>query len=331
MNSKKEALAALARWEQEQDLLERAARDNDPGLVRKLLAQGADPAQPSRLGGECALRQSLRRDALEAMMEMVKSMPFPCAEPDGSTPLMWAAHWGKSEAAQLLLDRCDPRAILPGIGSALCLASNKGPKLVEILLPASDVDQANAQGDTPLHLAAASGDAVVIKMLLDAGARCAVNARGLTPLMRAVIQSGRQEEPTKAIEALASQANTAGGKGKTPLMVAAESGAVGAIKALLSFGANPLAKTTLGKTALMFAAQMDSVQALSLLLPVSDPLAVGGRGADRGTALDFAKQRKLGRNVDLLIQAQQAARANIEARALSRASKPAPARPRARI
>lgn len=153
-----------ARWKSasygDTTLLHLAARHHQPGLVRALIALGADPNAQLRNGGSQAL-----------------------------TPLLEAVLAGDVEVINLLiktpgirLDRGDYRHLTP---LAYAVRHDRWD-LVELLAGAGasvNVQVGDFDGNTPLHLAAERGDAVRVQWLLKMGADPQmVNFRQLTPL-----------------------------------------------------------------------------------------------------------------------------------------------------
>ena len=133
----------------------RAVRDDDRAAVQQLLRQGANPN---------------------------------AREPDGTTPLGWAAVRTNGEIAGLLLKAGADANLTNELGlGPLALAVANGPlALVEQLLAAgADPNVARENGETPLMTAARLGRVDVLERLLAKGA--AVNARdqkfGQTALM----------------------------------------------------------------------------------------------------------------------------------------------------
>jgi ankyrin repeat protein len=307
-----------------QDALMLAAQNDDAVATRWLLDHGADPMERWGVSNETPLRQALRKNSLSALKEIVKNLTFPCAEPEGSTPLMWVAMFGFDEAIDVLLPVCDPKARLPGVGSALMLAAARSEKACAKLLPWSDVNAVDDLGRSALHLAAKSGSTSIVRMLLEAGAQASIDLSGNSALTYALLD----RHVDCAMELMdAAHLALPIAKGLSPLMVAARAGSIHLVEALLAVGADPLQKTTRGETALMFAAESTCNQCVALLAPVSDLLAVGRRGAARGRAQDFARRQGFGHRADFLQAAEQQMRSKLEAAALSRSTKKQPTAP----
>ncbi len=158
------------------------------------------------------------------------------AEPDGATPLHWAAYGADVEAARLLLEagavantgnRYGVRPL-----SLACIAGSPG--VVAALLDAgANPNSTLTEGETALMTAARSGNVAVVELLLDAGAH--VNA---------------QED----------------WKGQTALMWAAAEGHAAVIPALVRYGADIGARSKRGFTALLFAAREGRTGVVQTLL-----------------------------------------------------------------
>ena len=158
------------------------------------------------------------------------------AEPDGTTPLHWAAHLEQPEIARLLLQ-----------AGAVANAANR-------------------YGVRPLSLAAVGGNAEVMAALLDAGANpnTSLNA-GETALMTAA-----RAGATEAVELLLGAGANANAqetwKGQTALMWAAAEGHAHVIPALVAAGADVAARSKRGFTALLFAAREGRTDVVQTLL-----------------------------------------------------------------
>jgi|CXWL01.1.fsa_nt_gi ankyrin repeat protein len=134
-------------------------------------------------------------------------------DPEGMTPLHWAAHHGSIETVRALL--------------AAGAKSNV----------------ANRYGITPLHEAATIGNAAIVNALLKAGADSnAVYGDGETPLMIAA-RTGSPEVVKSLLERGAAVNAAEKFRGQTPLMLAANENHAAVVRMLLTAGANPNART----------------------------------------------------------------------------------------
>jgi uncharacterized protein len=214
------ALYAAVEWNTLQWVQSRPApiwRDtlDGAGLVKRLLAKGADP--------NAQLKSAPPKISLDpgATLNFGK----------GATPLMRAARTNDHEVMRLLIDGgANPHATLPDGTTVLMLASGQGlgglrgegPRIriptedgavqaVSLLLErGADVNATNTNGGTALHAAVTRGDAVV-KLLLERGAN--VNARnkaGNTPLDVALGAGGRRGAPPVVRESAAALLRAAG-------------------------------------------------------------------------------------------------------------------------
>ena len=158
---------------------------------------------------------------------------------DGSTALLWAAHWGDLDMADLLLAAgADVNAADDhGVTSLDRAAENTSLAMVEKLLAAgADANAARASGLTPLMVAARTGSLPVVDALLASGA--AVNARtgatNGTALMWAV--AGSHADVTAALLDAGAEPATSTADGFTPLLFAAANGDIPMAEALIAAG-----------------------------------------------------------------------------------------------
>ncbi len=130
-------------------------------------------------------------------------------------------------------------------------------------------DAANRYRVTPLALAAKNGNAAIIEQLVAAGVdpndpRQAVNA-GETPLMHAA-RSGRVEAVRALAQAGADLDAQEGWNGQSALMWSAAEGHVPVVEILIAAGADVHARSNTGATPLLFAARKGSLGAVRTLL-----------------------------------------------------------------
>jgi ankyrin len=188
--------------------LHAAVNRSDLGLVKALLAHGADPniritkASParrdsndfqlqSRLIGSTAYLLAAKFVEVEIMRALAAGGADPQAVmPDGTTALMLAAGNGEARARDARREEtrrqicvCDWGVIEPEsvVLDAVTLALSLG----------TDIDAVNKAGDTALHSAASMRYDAVVQFLAEKGANLSVkNKRGQTPLA-AITGGGR--------------------------------------------------------------------------------------------------------------------------------------------
>src|SRR5262245_3894213 len=180
-----------------------AAKDQDPARVRALLTQKADVNVRSE---------------------------------DGSTALLWAAHWNDVATADLLI-----RA-------------------------QADPNIANDFGMTPLSRACTNGSAALVELLLNAGAN--PNARiatAETPIMTCA--SSGNVDAVRALIARGADVNASEpSQDQNALMWAASERHANVVRLLIEAGANTQAHTKKGFTALHFAAREGDIDTVRQLL-----------------------------------------------------------------
>lgn len=179
-------------------------------------------------------------------------------DPDGMTPLHWAAHRGDGAATDLLIKA------------------------------GADVNATNRYGITPLALGCEHGEARVVRSLLRAGALPNARQRGgETPLMIAA----RTGKPG-SVEALlehGADINAQEARGQTALMWAAAEGHVEVVQILIKAGADFQKTLDGGFTALLFAIREGQSDVVDILLRAGadvnqaiQPKRRAGRGPQAG-------------------------------------------------
>ncbi len=219
-----------------------AAQKHAPADVRALLAAGADP------------------NARAA---------------DGSTPLLYAAHFGDLDSVrELLAAKGDPNLTNRyGVGPMHEAALRADVPLLRTLLDAgAKVDLALPEGETPLMLASRTSGVDAVKLLIEHGANVNVveHWQGETPLMYAAAEN--RADVAAALIAAGADVNARTRKDDlpprkpavryfveipaaalTPVMFAARSGAVAALRVLIKAGADINAKTPEGFSSVVIA------------------------------------------------------------------------------
>jgi len=152
---------------------------------------------------------------------------------DAEKRLLGAAQNGDLATVKVLCDQVDS-------------IKQKGGKPTKSL-----IDCRNRDGWTPLMLASARGHLPVVQKLIEAGADYALTETdlGYTALHLAA-WNNRPEVVTYLCGDVGCPVDPEGENWRTPLMLAANWGAVSALKALLAFGAEPSRADIRGKTAI---------------------------------------------------------------------------------
>ena len=175
----------------------------------------------------------------------------------------------------------------------ICPKNMYGPRLSTIEFP-------------PLHLAAYNADLEALRQLLTAGALPDLrDEKGYTPLLWASFRAAVADQVPviQALVAAGADPNAITSAGDSScLILAAQSGCVEAVAALVACGAN-VNRSADGVTALMVAGRQGEVEVVRLLLQLG---ANPGARAGRFTAADYARQGGHDHLGDLLDQAATA-------------------------
>lgn len=165
---------------------------------------------------------------------------------------------------QLLLRGFDANTLDPQKRSGLLIAADEvSPKVAQLLISTLgiDINRVNAKDENALMLAALRGQENMVKSLIERGAE--VNKPGWAPLHYAAT-SGHAGIVRLLLEHHAF-VDTESPNGTTPLMMAAQYGSTEALKLLLAEGAVASARNKLGKTALDFAHLGSRPDAIAIL------------------------------------------------------------------
>lgn len=169
--------------------------------------------------------------------------------------------------------------------------------VVRLLQHGADAGARNADGDTLLMMAAASGNLDVVNALLAASVEVnAVNAHGWGALAKAVhnpeLDRGFPDVAQALIDAGANiEAPIA--YGVRPLMLAAGYGEAAVVQVLLDAGADFRAENDGGRTALMMVKEKHYVDVINLLHEIEqregEPQACGSKAAPGEKVVTFHK------------------------------------------
>ncbi|XP_046563153.1 serine/threonine-protein phosphatase 6 regulatory ankyrin repeat subunit B-like isoform X2 [Haliotis rubra] len=170
-----------------------------------------------------------------------------------------------------------------------CAAKNECMECVKLLLPLSDVNAQDSNGNTALHFSSLSDEPhchEMIQALLEKGGAVEIkNKKGETPLHYAA-----WNQCTVCVKLLlpVSDVNAQDSDGNTALHFSSlsdEPHSHEVIQALLKEGANVQMQNRKGQTPLHCAARNKCMECVELLLPVSD---VNAQDTDGNTALHFS-------------------------------------------
>jgi len=221
-----------------------AARRNDTPAAQNLLRAGTDPGARAPTG-ESALQWAAHHDNAPLVRALLASGARPGANRYGVTDLQSACVHGGAETIRLLLAAgADPHAAAPGGVPPLLLAAKSGrADAVQLLLDRGVAagSSESEQGQTALMWAAAEGNVDAMQVLLHAGAEVDAQSRGG---FNALHFAARQGQLAAARLLLARSARVdvptgAAGDGPTALGLAVTNAHFELAAALLAAGANP--------------------------------------------------------------------------------------------
>lgn len=231
----------------------------EPTPATALKTKRATVADPQQTELDPLFRAALWSDA-SAFEKALEDHDDPLAVegPEG-VPLLAAAARDARKVEHLLARGADPAGVSEHGRSALHVAalSPRSLRSLELLLAAgAPVDQADAEGATPLWLAASLGNLEGAKALLRAGAsvdRRAPGRDGSTPLLPAVTRGDRAMVGL-LLEAGANWTQGADAWGSTALHEAAYTGDLDLVQTFLEQGADPNSEDEDGRSALHYVA-----------------------------------------------------------------------------
>ncbi len=196
--------------------LPEAARNQDANAVRALLTQKADVQKADGQKADVNARSS-----------------------DGSTALLWLAHWNDVDSADLLLKAGADANTANDFGmtplSQAC--TNASFEFVRLLLKSgANPNTAIATGETPLMTCAKTGNADAVRLLVEYGA--AVNAKEPAQNQTALMWAAAERHPDVVSALIAAHADLKAHskEGFTPIHFAARVGDLESVKLLLAAG-----------------------------------------------------------------------------------------------
>jgi ankyrin repeat protein len=238
------------------------------------------------------------------------------AQPDGTSPLLWAVDRTEYEVADALIaKKANVNATNAfGVSPLTEAARLSNPRLVKMLLAAgAKVDSANPDGETALMTAISGGDVSVVQMLVDAGANvntvekfhnqtplmyAAAANRNASKMVKLLLSKGADVKPRALYTDWPSQVTSEPRTqyrsvgGLTALLYATRNGCYPCVEDLIAAGADVNVPTPEGITPLMIALDNQHNDVAKLLMDKGANLNVWdwwGR-----TALWIAVDRKAG-------------------------------------
>ena len=284
------AAAALGRAEYADFIIDRGgnlnARDNDgvtpvlkamhPAehgdieMLEKLLNAGASPNLAAD-DGEFPLHLAARRGELEMVRLLVEADAILDAEHSvtGQSALAAARANNRADVAQFLLDNGAEDRLYPPDEEALdIVALDRGPELLEAAMrDGRDINAANTNGITAMHIAAADNKTEYVEALLALGADPNPRDReGRTPLMRAVEANHPFQTVVQILLQAGADINQPRNDGSFPLYLAAELARADVVRVIIHLAddleVNQRNAVT-GKTALGLAEELSGVSGKS--------------------------------------------------------------------
>lgn len=147
------------------------------------------------------------------------------------------------------------------------------------ILSGADVNARDAEGKTPLMIAAYLGNLPMVRLLIENGAAVNdKNEQGWTALMKAVHNAEQDRGFADVVQLLidsGADIEAPIGFGVRPLMMAAGYGETAVVEVLLAAGADVLARNEGGFTALMMVKQKHYVDVINLLHEAEREAGVG--------------------------------------------------------
>ena len=202
-------------------------------LLMTVTAAAAEPADSPLV--EAARKQD--QGAIRALLNQKTDVNARAS--DGSTALLWLAHWNDFDTADLLL-RAGADANLANDFRMTPLSeacTNASALLVRLLLKSgANPNTAIATGETPLMTCAKTGNADAVRMLIEYGA--AVNVKEPSQNQTALMWAAAERHPdmVKALVESHADLKAHSKQGFTPLHFAARVGDLESVKLLLAAG-----------------------------------------------------------------------------------------------
>jgi len=217
---------------------------------------------------------------------------------EGRTPLHVAAEGGHTDCIQALVEAGAllELKVMTSKVTPLHLAVTYGhqPAYDLLMSSGSDIQAANAFGNTCLHLASVRGHIALMEDILQKGAQVnAQNNLGATPLLMACYSEGEPVDVAGKLVPSGADCNIFDTNNITPVMAAVQQKEVGLVKLFISSGANVSIADRFGKTPLNYAqlgGHEELIKLVSDAMPAADEEGTEDRmGPLAGKRIEDAK------------------------------------------
>jgi ankyrin repeat protein len=230
-------------------------------------------------GNDLRLVEAARTQDAKTVRELVnQKVDVNARSGDGSTALLWLAHWNDEESAALLLKAgAEANAANDYKMTPLSQACTNGSaEFVHLLLKSgANANLPIATGETPIMTCARTGNVNAVRWLVEFGAQ--VNGKEPSQNQTAIMWAIAEKHADVAKELIAAHADlqAATKQGFTPIHFAARVGDLESLKLLLAAGVDanlPTSGSTSGYTPLLIATLRAQIEtALYLLDHGADP------------------------------------------------------------
>ena len=239
----------------------RCARTGNADAVKSLLDHGADVNAKEKQKGQTALMWALEERHPDIARELIEhGADLHTRTKGGFTPLLFAARRGDVASTGLMLEKgADVNETTPGGLNPLLMAIDCNHESLAIFLleKGANPNAADTDGLTALHYSLRKGISILRAGVSDSPARDYLFRPNMPELVKALLGHGADPNARIAIDLPRYGVNSLpqlGLAGATPFLLAAASGDVAIMRALLAKGADPKLATNDNVTPLMVAA-----------------------------------------------------------------------------